>query len=234
MACLPTHQIQSNIDVDLTYLAPGATTSDFGVLAANTVWQIHKNHGPGDILVFLPGKSDIDELCRMVRKLGEDLYEGLDKGLDVFPLHSKLPAGERTQALASSGPNRKCIASTDIAENMTFDNVVYVVDAGFSKQMIFNPCLNMHMLQTLMVSKVTANQRTSRAGGSKDSHCYRLYSEDDYDGASLIVPAIRNSQAHSVVMTLLAFGERNIVGFDYLEAPSPEGVARAFQDLLHR
>ncbi|KAH7127455.1 ATP-dependent RNA helicase Prp43, partial [Dactylonectria macrodidyma] len=124
-----------NFNVDIRYTMSGETSSSVNVLAANTVAHIHKNLGPGHILVFLPGKGEIGEVCKLVRKRIEDI--------DVFPLYSTLIAGEQSRALDSSGPNRKCIVSTNIAEtSLTIDNVVYVIDCGLSRQMIYNARLD--------------------------------------------------------------------------------------------
>ena len=199
--------------------------SDFNVLAANTVMHIHKNHGPGHILVFLPGQGEISQVCELVRKYTKDL--------DVFPLYSTLAGNEQSLTLDSSGPNRKCIVSTNIAEtSLTIDNVVYVVDTGLSKQMIYNPRLSMDMLQLRPISQASARQRTGRAGRTRDGVCYRLYSNQDFDRmAPSSEPAIRCTSVHAAALRLLAAGQLRIADFDWIDAPHPEALARAAMDL---
>lgn len=203
----------------------GKETSNFAVLAANVVAKIHKDSGEGHILVFLPGQGEISEVCQMALKLTEDL--------DVFPLYSTMPRSEQSRALNSSGPNRKCIVSTNIAEtSLTIDNVVYVVDSGYSRQMTYNPRLDLQELQLLQISQASANQRTGRAGRTRDGVCYRLYSEETFNEMPRsTAPAIRCSPIHSAVLKLLAAGETKIADFDWIEQPAPETLARAAQDL---
>lgn len=62
-----------NFDVDIRYLKEADAGPSFVVLAANVVMHIHKNGDRGDILVFLPGEDEIEQLCRLVRKYAQDL-----------------------------------------------------------------------------------------------------------------------------------------------------------------
>ena len=186
--------------------------------------HIHKNLAPGHILVFLPGQGEIGKVCGLVRKH--------TTGLDVFPLYSTLAAGEQNEALTSSGPNRKCIVSTNIAEtSLTIDNVVYVVDTGLSRQMTYNPRLDMHMLQLRSISQASARQRTGRAGRTKDGICFRLYGKQDFDAmAPSTEPAIRCTSAQVISLKLVATGQK-ITKFNWIDAPHPEATTRAAQDL---
>lgn len=44
-------------------------------------------------------------------------------------------------------------------------------------------------------------------------------------------PAIRCSSVDSVILRLVAAGYRKVMDFDWLDAPHPESIARAVQDL---
>ncbi|EQL01272.1 ATP-dependent RNA helicase Prp43 [Ophiocordyceps sinensis CO18] len=103
--CPLVHIAGRNFHVDNIYTAEAGP--NFIVLAARVVIDIHENEKPGDILVFLPGEGEIERVCRLVRLA--------TKNLDVFPLHSTLSASKQNLALKSSGPNRKCIVSTNVA-----------------------------------------------------------------------------------------------------------------------
>lgn len=200
-------------------------TSNFNVLAANTVAHIHKSHGPGNILVFLPGQGEISQVCELIRKC--------TTGLEVLPLYGGLSSGDQRMVLGSTGPNRKCIVSTNVAEaSLTIDDVVYVVDTGLSRQMIYNPRLGIEMLRVLPISQASARQRTGRAGRTSNGICYRLYSKEDFDRmAPSTDPAIRCNSVHSAVLRLVVAGHVKIADFDWLSPPHPEAIARAAQDL---
>ncbi|TQN69813.1 Pre-mRNA-splicing factor ATP-dependent RNA helicase PRP43, partial [Colletotrichum shisoi] len=210
-------------NVEILYLAePGPS---FVVLAASVVAQIHRKDKPGNILVFLPGENDIEQVCSLVR--------GHIKNMDVFPLYSALPAGYQRLALDSAGPNRKCIVSTNIAEtSLTIDNVAFVVDTGLSRQIVHNPRLRLDILNVRPISQASARQRAGRAGRTMDGVCYRLYSREAFDRmAAFTEPAIRCSSVSSVILRLAAAGYRKAIDFDWLTVPHPESIARAAQDL---
>ncbi|KAK7418465.1 hypothetical protein QQX98_003957 [Neonectria punicea] len=224
-SCPLVHITGRNFDVEVLHTAPGETGSSFVVRAASVVVNVHEKDKPGNILVFLPGEDEIEKVCTLVRKYTRDL--------DVFPLYSTLPGSDQRLALTSSGPNRKCIVSTNIAEtSLTIDNVVYVVDTGLSRQLIYNPRLRLNMLEIRPISQASAKQRMGRAGRTRDGVCYRLYSKEDYDRmASSTELAIRCVSVDSVILRLITMGYRKVVDFDWIDAPHPESIARAAQDL---
>lgn len=119
------HITGRNFQVDIRYLSSRGSSASFTTAAVIVVCNIHNKQPKGDILVFLPGEDDITTVCKLIRQSVENI--------DVFPLYSALPANQQELALTSSGPNRKCIVSTNIAEtSLTIDNIVYVVDSGFT------------------------------------------------------------------------------------------------------
>ncbi|KAM0514559.1 hypothetical protein ACHAPE_006855 [Trichoderma viride] len=222
--CPLVHIEGRNFDVEICY-ASGLGTS-FITAAASMVVKIHNDQKPGDILTFLPGEDEIGQVCELVRQHTIDL--------DVFPLHSSLSASDQMLALSTSGPNRKCIVSTNIAEtSLTVDNVIYVVDTGLSRQLIYNPRLRLHMLEIRPISQASARQRAGRAGRTRDGICYRLYSKEAYDSLDASTePAIRCGPIDSVILKLVALGFKKIFDFDWVDAPNPESIARAANDLL--
>lgn len=223
--CPLVHITGRNFDVKTLYTAPGETGPDCVTLAAATAVHIHKNQEPGDILMFLPGQNEIEKVCSIVRHHA--------KGLDVFPLYSALSGSDQRLALDLSGPNRKCIVSTNIAEtSLTIENVVYVVDTGLSRQLIYNSRLRLHMLGVRLISQASAKQRMGRAGRTKNGFCYRLYSKEVYDSMALSTePDIRCVPLDSAILSLAAIGYKKLTDFDWIEAPHPESLARAAQDL---
>lgn len=222
--CPLVHIEGRNFEVKTYYTATSG--SSMVHLAAGYALEIHQNEKPGDILVFLPGEDEIGQVCSLLREYAT--------GLEVFPLYSALSARDQKLALSSTGPNRKCIVSTNIAEtSLTIDNVVYVIDSGMSRQLIYNPRLRLRMLELRPISQASAKQRAGRAGRTRDGVCYRLYSKEDFDRlAPSTEPAIRCGPVHSVILRLLASGTtRRVIDFDWIDAPHPESIARAVQDL---
>lgn len=223
--CPLVHITGRNFNVEILYTAPEQASTSFVALAANVVVNVHGKDKPGNILVFLPGEDEIQQVCRLVCKYTKDL--------DVFPLYSALSSSDQALALNSSGPNRKCIVSTNIAEtSLTIDNVAFVIDTGLSRQLIHNPRLRLNMLEVRGISQASAKQRAGRAGRTRDGVCYRLYSKEDYDRmAPSTEPAIRCVSLDSVILKLVTAGYRKVIDFDWIDAPHPESIARAAQDL---
>lgn len=196
-------------------------------MAVNTALHIHKELGPGDIVIFLAGRGEIEQVCGLIRDLAEDLT--------VFPLHSALSANEKARVLCPDGnsKNRRCIVTTNIAEtSLTIPNVAYVVDTGLSTQQIHNPRLGGDMLQVLSVSQTSAMQRAGRAGRTQDGICFRLYSKESFDRMlPSNEPSIRYSALHETILTLFVCGFKRILDFDWIDPPSPEAVQSAFINL---
>ena len=71
---------------------------------------------------------------------------------------------------------RKVVVATEIAStSLTVEGVVYVVDAGFVKQSIYNPKTGLDSLKIVPISRAEAKQRAGRAGRTRPGECYRIY-----------------------------------------------------------
>lgn len=98
------------------------------------IQKIHRDEGPGAILVFLPGFVDIVEQSMMI-DAGLNMHE-----YQLFMLHSSMETkGQRNVFTKMPKGVRKIVLATNIAEtSITIDDVVYVIDAGFVKQQTFD------------------------------------------------------------------------------------------------
>lgn len=117
---------------------------DYMEAAVRTVVQIHQYEETGDILLFLTGEEEIEEVCRRVRTEVDGLGDQVGPVV-VYPLYASLPPKQQQDIFKDApGPRRpggkagrKIIVSTNIAEtSLTIDGIVYVVDPGFSKQKV--------------------------------------------------------------------------------------------------
>lgn len=105
-----------------------------------TALQIHLTQPLGDILIFLPGQLEIEqvqeELEARIRGFQKEIKE-----LIVLPIYATLPSELQAKIFEPTPPNaRKVILATNIAEtSITLDNIVYVVDPGFCKQNSYSP-----------------------------------------------------------------------------------------------
>lgn len=128
----------------------------------------------GSLLVFLPGRSEIEAARRQL----QDRLGG-DAAILIAPLYAGLPQKAQIAALQPAPDGkRKIVLSTNIAQtSMTIEGVRVVVDGGLSRRPRFNPQTGVSRLETVFVSKAAADQRAGRAGRTEPGACYRLWPE---------------------------------------------------------
>ncbi|EAU81615.1 pre-mRNA-splicing factor ATP-dependent RNA helicase PRP43 [Coprinopsis cinerea okayama7 len=215
---------------------------DYVEAAIRTVLMIHRAEEPGDILLFLTGEEEIEDACRKIKLEADDLLNQDPDSvgpLVCIPLYSSLPPQQQQRIfdpppLSQSGgpPGRKVVVSTNIAEtSLTIDGIVYVVDPGFSKQKVYNPRIRVESLLVSPISKASAQQRAGRAGRTRPGKCFRLYTEKDFmkELEEQTYPEILRSNLANTVLELVKLGIKDLVRFDYVDAPAPETLMRALE-----
>ncbi|HYT40350.1 MAG TPA: ATP-dependent helicase HrpB [Acidimicrobiia bacterium] len=132
----------------------------------------------GDLLVFLPGAGDI----RRVESALTEPGAGLPDGVDIRPLYGALPIADQDAALAPSPPaRRRVVLATDIAEtSLTVAGVRVVVDGGWHRSPRYDPRSGLTRLETVGITKASADQRAGRAGRTEPGVAYRLWSKVEH------------------------------------------------------
>jgi len=149
----------------------------------------------GDVLVFLPG---IGEILRTRDRLAA----AVPAEVDVLPLAGALSAEEQDGALAPApAGRRKVVLATDIAEtSLTVEGVRVVVDSGLARSPRFDLATGMTRLQTVSISRDSADQRAGRAGRTEPGVAYRLWSKIEHGTR----PAHRTAEVADVDLSGLA------------------------------
>ncbi|EPQ53153.1 P-loop containing nucleoside triphosphate hydrolase protein [Gloeophyllum trabeum ATCC 11539] len=216
---------------------------DYVEAAIRTVLMIHRAEEPGDILLFLTGEEEIEDACRKIKIEADDLMNQDPDSvgpLVCIPLYSSLPPQQQQRIFdppppprtPDGPPGRKVVISTNIAEtSLTIDGIVYVVDPGFSKQKVYNPRIRVESLLVSPISKASAQQRAGRAGRTRPGKCFRLYTERDFmkELEEQTHPEILRSNLANTVLELVKLGIKDLVRFDYVDAPAPETLMRALE-----
>src|SRR5690242_12726918 len=129
----------------------------------------------GSILAFLPGAG---EIARVANRLQAS---SLPPSVVVHPLYGDLSSREQDAAvLPAHAGTRKIVLATSIAEtSLTIEGVRVVVDSGLARVSRFSPRSGMAQLETVRVSRASADQRCGRAGRTSPGICYRLWSEQE-------------------------------------------------------
>ncbi|CAI2170721.1 933_t:CDS:10 [Funneliformis geosporum] len=207
--------------------------SDYLDAALTTTMQIHMDQPKGDILVFLPGQEDIEILEKLINDYGTSLPPDKLKVITCL-LFAALPTEQQTKVFNLAPPGtRKIILATNIAEtSITIRGVRYVVDTGKCKIRKFNAKIGMESLSIENVSKNSADQRLGRAGREAPGICYRLFTEDEYNKMEKDTePEIKRCNLSSVILLLKALEIDDVLGFDYMDAPSRTLLKKALEHL---
>lgn len=185
---------------------------------------------PGDVLVFLPGAAEIR------RAHSELLAAGLDPATRVLPLMGELTQAEQEAAIRPSAPgSRKVVLATNIAETgLTIEGVRVVIDGGFARRARFDPASGMSRLETLRISRASADQRRGRAGRIAPGVCYRLWSEGTDQALEPQTPAeILEADLAPLALELAGWNVVDLGHLRWLDAPPAAAHAQAC-DLLRR
>ncbi len=158
--------------VDISYRTGGQDRLSDQV--AGAIQSVANVSATGDVLVFLPGQADINRCL----EAADDI---LDKqNWLLLPLYGGLSIAQQEQALVPD-PNgkRRVVFTTNIAEtSLTIEGVTTVIDSGLEKELLYDPSSGMTRLETVYISKASAQQRAGRAGRTQAGQCIRLWGED--------------------------------------------------------
>ncbi|XP_028065249.1 pre-mRNA-splicing factor ATP-dependent RNA helicase DEAH10-like isoform X3 [Camellia sinensis] len=199
-----------------------------------TLFQIHLEEGPGDILVFLTGQEEIESVERLVQEKLRQLPEDNQK-VKVLSIFSSLPSEKQMQVFMPAPTGfRKVILATNIAEtSVTIPGIKYVIDPGFVKARTYCVHTGMESLNIVPTSKAQALQRSGRAGREGPGKCFRLYPESEFEKLSDSTdPEISRCNLSNVILQLKALGVDDIIGFDFMEKPSSTAVVKSLELLV--
>lgn len=181
----------------------------------------------GDVLVFLPSSGDIH---RVIEQLEQDNLQAI-----LCPLYGDLPFEKQQEAiLPDKHGYRKVVLATSIAEtSLTIEGVKVVIDSGFARVPRFDSGTGLTKLQTIKVTKDSADQRRGRAGRLGPGVCYRLWSEGaNHQLNAHRVPEIMESDLASVMLELAQWGIKDINEVKWITPPPISAINQA-QELLH-
>lgn len=186
--------------------------------------EVHKTEKEGTILAFLTSQAEVEWACERF----------VAPSAVALPLHGKLYFEEQNRVFQNHPGRRKVIFATNIAEtSLTIPGVKYVIDSGMVKESKYEPRTGMSILKVCRVSQSSARQRAGRAGRTEAGRCYRLYSNQDFDSMNLNQePEIRRVHLGVALLRILALGVGKIADFDFVDAPVPEAIAMAVQNLV--
>ena len=167
---------------------------------SNTVLNIHRNElndykeKAADIIVFVSGqgevvkikktlneenkKNDINNIYVLIELTSQTFQSGgVDYQNIVKPLHTiNININEKYLS-----PKRRIILATNVAETgMTIESLKYILDTGYSNQMLFDPIYGNSRLLKKGISMHNVLQRKGRVSRVTPGVWYPLFTENTY------------------------------------------------------
>ena len=182
----------------------------------------------GSMLVFLPGQG---EIRRVERQLLERIK---DPTVDIAPLYGAMD--QRAQDLAvqpATQGRRKIVLATSIAEtSLTIEGVRIVIDSGLSRVPRYEPGIGLTRLETVRVSRASADQRRGRAGRTEPGIAYRLWDEAA-NGAlePFSKPEILSADLSGLLLECAVWGVTDMAQLAFLDPPPAPALNEATRHL---
>ncbi|KAJ6959411.1 hypothetical protein D5086_030290 [Populus alba] len=233
--CGTFHVLGRSFPVEIKY-APAASRESLDPLPSSNnaapyvcdvvkmAMEIHAAEEDGAILAFLTSQAEVEWACEKFQS----------PSAIALPLHGKLSHEEQCRVFQNYPGKRKVVFATNLAEtSLTIPGVKYVVDPGLVKDSRFESSSGMNVLRVSKISQSSANQRAGRAGRTDPGKCYRLYSVSDYQSMDLHQePEICKVHLGIAVLRILASGIKNVLEFDFIDAPSVDAINKAIRNLV--
>lgn len=217
----------------VTRLGPGGVPREFLAHVARTVVGVldEPEHQEADVLVFVPGAREVDEVVSRVRaSLRTQDQARAGAQVDVLPLHGRLPADAQDKALSPSAPGRRrVVVSTSVAQSsLTVPGVRVVVDSTLSREPRLDVARGISGLVTVGVSQADGVQRGGRAGRQGPGTVLRCCSPVDWaQAASAPTPEILTADLTRAALELAAWGTPGGQGLAWLDPPPAAAMAAA-------
>ncbi|KEC71962.1 UNVERIFIED_ORG: ATP-dependent helicase HrpB [Rhizobium esperanzae] len=181
----------------------------------------------GSILAFLPGQAEITRTAeRLQGRFGPETL--------IAPLYGNLSQKEQDAAIRPAAAGmRKIVLATSIAEtSITIDGVRIVIDSGLQRLPVFEASTGITRLETVRVSRASADQRAGRAGRTEPGIAVRLW----HPGQTAALPAftppqILSSDLSGLVLDLAHWGVQDPASLAFVDQP-PETTLKEARMLL--
>lgn len=178
----------------------------------------------GSILAFLPGQAEI-------RRVEERLKERVkDPAIALAPLYGAMDTKAQDLALQPAPPGmRKVVLATAIAEtSITIEGVRVVIDSGLARVPRFEPDVGVTRLETVRVSRASADQRRGRAGRTEPGVCYRLWDEPQTQSLRAFAePEIRSADLAGLLLDCAEWGTADPLQLAWIDPPPAAAIDAA-------
>ena len=203
--------------VDIEHLAGSALLPDPQGLEGRIATALRRVER-GDVLVFLPGRGEI-----------QAAHSALEGRVDaeLVPLHGGLSLEQQSRALRA-GERRRIYLATNVAEtSLTLPGIVAVIDSGLVRRTRYHG--GRAWLALGPIAQDSADQRAGRAGRLGPGRCIRLWSPQARLEPST-PPAVHRESLVPLVLAAAACGEAGMQ-LPFFDPPKDYAVAAAREEL---
>lgn len=200
--------------------------------AAEVAAQVHArgDEEPGDILIFMPGRREIDKTIEYLRQQ-QNL---VDDGVEFIPFLGGKDSDEMDK-INEESDHRRIFVATNVAEtSVTIDAARVVIDSGLAKVNVFDQRTGLTTLETREHTKANATQRKGRVGRTAPGTVHYLFTEEELDArADFLSPEILRSDILPQIL-LLKKMEIDPHTFNFMDHPGGEKIeaaAKVLKDL---
>jgi len=209
--------------VELSYSARPDARGLAAAVASKVIDALNCNDG--DVLVFLPGGAEI-------RRVATLLEGRTPNNVHVERLYGDLSQQAQDSAIAPAPHgSRKVVLSTPIAEtSLTIEGVRVVIDSGLARAPRFSARSGMTRLETVRISRSSADQRAGRAGRTAPGRCFRLWPEHEQHHLLEHASAeILQADLAPLVLELAIAGIQSVNDLRWLDAPPSAALEQGTQ-----
>lgn len=206
--------------INVNYLHRPSTAS----LVPRTLNAIRRSldEDEGDVLAFLPGAAEI-----------EAVRSRIDPEVQCLPLYGNLPQSKQDKVFSPTD-GRRLILATPIAEtSLTIEGVSVVIDSGLVKIPRFSPATGLTTLETVSISKASAEQRAGRAGRLGPGICHRLWTAAEHHSKpDYLPPEITGADLAPLLLEVLQWGVKDPGTLSWLDPPRTGQINQARELLI--
>ncbi len=203
-------------------LRPGPDLTDKVIDHVKTAWK--NSPGKKDILVFLPGKGEIDRVFDKLVPLTAKWPAEIRK------LHGTLTLPEQKLVLLKNPHMRRIILATNVAESsLTLDGVDTVVDSGLERISNLHHRTGFQSLELVRISKSSARQRAGRAARQSPGLCLQMWATaDEFSMPNERRPEIHRTDLTDLTLLLSGLGVKHPHSLPWIDAPSSTRWSESF------
>ena len=180
----------------------------------------------GDVLVFLPGRAEMERLRERLA----------DLPAEVLLLYGEQDAAAQARVLEPPPDHpRRVVLATDVAEtSLTIEGIGAVVDSGLARKPRYHPGTGLTRLEVQPIARASADQRAGRAGRLGPGLCLRAYTRADYQARpAQRPPEILHQDLAGLALELALWGEREPQALPWIDPPPAPALDQA-RELLQR